>query len=282
LQINASRRNFLRGLVGTSLLAIGGCKLPIGNGGQRVALQLYSIHKIFWQRPERILDELAAAGFDGVEFYDFNGKTAHELRAMCHAAGLKAMGTHLDGGKMLVGDALKRTLDYAAAAGFESIVTPHAVRKTADEYRAFGHQMGLAAEAAAPYGIKVGVHTTYAHFTTTFGDETAWDLIYKEASPLLQQQIDTGNAFHAGADVVALLKKYPERHHSVHLKENVPTREGVFGEPPTDGGRCVPWDEVFGQLRAERDLRWLVVEAEGNPASIEPARRCLGFVKRRI
>jgi len=279
--MNATRRTFLRNLAGMSLLALGGCRCPFGCAKPRVALQLYAIYEIFWKRPEKILAELAAAGYDGVEFYNDGGKTARELRAMCDAAGLKAMGTHVNGDEALVGDALKRTLDFAAEAGFESIVTPHAMRKTADEFKAFGRAMGLAAEAAAPYGIKIGVHTTYAHFTTKFGNETAWDMIFKEASPLLQQQIDTGNTFHAGADVVGVFKKYRGRHHSVHLKENVPTREGIFGEPPTDGGKCVPWDEVFGYLRMDNSVRWLVVEAEGNLASVTPALRCLDFIRRR-
>lgn len=280
--MSVTRRNFIRGLAGTSLAALGGCKCPFGCGKPQIALQLYSIHKIFWQRPEGILAELAEMGFDGVEFYDYNGRSAREIRAMCDAAGLRAMGVHVNGDEALVGDALKRTLDFAAEAGFESVVTPHAMRKTADEFRAFGRAMGLAADSAAPYGIKVGVHTTYAHFTTKFGNETAWDMIFKEASPLLQQQIDTGNTFHTGTDVVSVLEKYRGRHHSVHLKENEPTREGIFGEPPTDGGRCVPWDEIFGFLPTDSSVRWLVVEAEGNPASVTPARRCLDFVNKRM
>ena len=36
MQINASRRNFIRGLAGTSLFAIGGCKCPCG--GQKIKL----------------------------------------------------------------------------------------------------------------------------------------------------------------------------------------------------------------------------------------------------
>ena len=271
-----TRTDFLKSFGSCALLAAAGCRCPVpGCDGVRYALQIYSIHKIFWQSPERILESLAEAGFDGVEFYDYGGKSAKDLRKMCSDAGIAAMGTHLNGDVALVGDELRKTLDFAAEVGFESLVTPHALRKTADEYRQFGRQMGLAAEAAAPYGIKVGVHSTYHHFTTRFDGVSAWDVIYSEASPLLQQQIDTGNTFNTGEDVVALLGKYLGRHHSLHAKENVPTVDGVFGVPPTDGGKCVPWAEMLSCTKRDPSLKWWVVEAEGRPDIIEPSVKCL-------
>ena len=226
------RRVFLKGLgLAAAGVALDGCRCARGRGdGRLCALQLYSIHKIFWKEPERILAALKAGGYDGVEFYDYNGMSAKALRKMCDDAGMKAMGTHLNGDVDLVGDGLKRTLDFAAEAGFESLVTPHAKRDSADAYRKFGQAMGLAAEAAEAYGIKVGVHSTYHHFTTTYGGATAWDLIYSEASPKLYQQIDTANTFNTGYYVVGLLRRYPGRHFSIHMKENVPTVDGALGE----------------------------------------------------
>lgn len=276
-----TRGGFLK-LMGASALALaGGCACPCGRGAKpRYALQLYSIHKIFWKAPEKTLAALRAAGYDGVEFYNYGGRTAKELRALCADAGLKAMGTHLNGDVDLVGDALAKTLDYAAEAGFESVVTPHAQRDSRDGYLKFGRDMGLAAEAAAAYGIHVGVHTTYHHFTETYGGVSAWDLIYAEASPKLYQQIDTGNAFHTGCDLVALAKRYRGRHFSVHMKENVPTVDGVFGVPPTDGGTCVPWGEIVPVLKDDPSLSWWVVEAEGRPDSLDPARKCLEVLRR--
>ena len=278
-----TRSEFIRLAGSFSALAAAGCTCPCKQVRKRLyGLQLYSINKIFWKEPERILAALKAGGYDGVEFYGYNGLSGKALRKMCDDAGLIAMGTHLNGDVDLVGDALKKTLDFAAEAGFESLVTPHAKRDTADEYRKFGHAMGLAAEAAAPYGIKVGVHSTYHHFTTKYGDETAWDMIYKDASPLLQQQVDTANTFHTGTDVVALLKKYRNRHHSLHLKENVPTVAGVFGERPKDGGPIVPWDDILAYMATEQGCEWYIIEAEGKPALLEPCLDNCRFLLERL
>ena len=246
----------------------------------RFAVQLYSIHKIFWTDPVRILAALKEAGYDGVEFAGYAGRTAKEIKSLLADAGLAGAGTHVNGFVSLVGDELKRTLDFCAEAGIESVTTPHAKCDSEDAYRKFGHSMGLAAEAAAAYGIKVGIHTTYDHFRVKFDGVTAWDTIFAEASPLLQQQIDTSNAFHViGDGLLPLLEKYRGRHYSVHLKENVPSKTATLGEPPKDGGRTIPWKNVLGYLATE-DVAWYVVEAEAIPDSLEPLSNSLKFLKK--
>lgn len=238
-------------------------------GCTRFAAQLYSIRDILWKDPEKCLAELKAAGYDGVEFAKYGGHSAEALRRILANTGMVGVGTHVNGDLFLVGDELKRTLDICAEAGILSVVTPHAKRDSADAYRRFGADMGKAAEVAAAYGIKVGVHTTYHHFETTYDGVTAWDIIFSETSPLLQQQVDTSNTFHTGTDVVALLKKYPDRHFSVHLKENTPAATATLGEAPTDGGPLVPWREVMDEIAAE-GVPWGIVEAEVVPDSLEP------------
>ena len=277
-----TRSEFIRSIASAAACtAVGGCRCLCADAAQSpaLALQLYSIHRIFWNAPEENLAALKACRYDGVEFAGYGGRTAAQIRKLLADAGMKAAGTHVNGDVALVGDELKRTLDFCAEAGIESVTTPHAKRDSAEAYRAFGRDMGKAAEAAAKYGIAVGIHTTYHHFTTRYGNETAWDMIYKDASPLLQQQVDTANTFHTGEDVVALLRKYRNRHHSIHAKENVPTYDGVFGVQPKDGGKCVPWSDVISYMKTESSLRWWIVEAEGRPDSLYPAVRCCRLLK---
>ena len=247
----------------------------------RFAAQLYSIREILWTDPEKCLTALKSAGYDGVEFAKYGGRSAIALRKILANTGMVGVGTHVNGDLFLVGDELKRTLDICAEAGILSVTTPHAKRDSADAYRRFGAEMGRAAEAADAYGIKVGIHTTYHHFETIFGGMTAWDLIFSETSPKLQQQVDTSNTFHTGTDVVALLKRYPDRHFTIHLKENTPSRTATLGEPPTDGGLLVPWRAVMDEVAAE-GIPWCVVEAETLPASLDPLVRSRAFLNQFI
>lgn len=256
-----------------------GCMTTCRGRGAKVAAQLYSIHKIFWQRPEWCLDGLRAAGYDGVEFAGFGGHGAKEIGKYLADAGMRGMGAHVNGFVELVGDDLKKTLDFCAEVGLDSVTTPHALCNNEDEYRRFGRDMSLAAEAAEPYGIKVGIHTTYDHFKVKFHGVSAWDVIFSDASPLLQQQIDTSNTFNViGDELIPLLKKYRGRHHSVHLKENVPSRTATLGECPSDGGPLVPWNDVLAYLATE-DVVWYVVEAEAVPDSLAPLSDSLAFLR---
>lgn len=279
--MNTSRRDFLAAMGGlATAMALDGCRCPFcACGRPKLAAQLYSIHKIFWKKPEWCLEGLRAAGYEGVEFAGYGGHTAKEIRKYLADSGMLGMGTHVNGFVDLKGDGLAKTLDFCAEAGFDTVTTPHAICKTEAEYRQFGRDMSKAAEAAVPYGIKVGIHTTYDHFRVKFDGVTAWDTIFAEASPLLQQQVDTSNTFNViGDGLLPLLEKYKGRHYSVHLKENVPSATATLGEKPKDGGRCIPWKEVLGQLSAE-DVAWYVVEAEAIPDSLEPLKNSLAFLK---
>jgi sugar phosphate isomerase/epimerase len=264
------RRDFLAGFgAASALAAAGGCRMFAPAAAPALAAQLYSIHKIFWQKPEWCLAGLKTGGYDGVEFAGYGGRSAADIRRLLAAAGMKAMGSHVNGNVDLVGDGLKRTLDFCAEAGIASVTTPHAHRKSADAYRRFGHDMGVAAEAARAYGIKVGIHTAGHHFKSVYDGVRAWEWMFSDTSPLLQQQIDTGNSFNAGADVVELLKAGRGRHFSVHLKENTPSKTSTLGERPTNGAPTVPWNAVMAELATE-DIPWFVVEAEAIPDSLEP------------
>lgn len=270
--MNMKRIDVLRMMGGfAASTALGGCAgLFCRARRAKMAAQLYSINKIFWKKPEWCLDGLRAAGYEGVEFAGYGKHSAKEIKKYLADAGMLGMGTHVNGFVALKGDELPRTLDFCAEAGIESVTTPHALCKTADEYRQFGRDMSFAAEKAAQYGIKVGIHTTYDHFRVKFDGVTAWDTIFAEASPLLQQQVDTSNTFHViGDGLLALLEKYRGRHYSVHLKENVPSATATLGEPPKDGGPTVPWKRVLAQLATE-DIAWYVVEAEAIPDSLKP------------
>jgi len=275
------RRDFLkRAGSAAALLAAAGCMSPAGRRkSPKIAAQLYSIHRIFWQKPEECLADLKAVGYEGVEFAGFGGKSAQALKKLLADAGLRGMGAHVNGFVALKGDELLKTLDFCSEAGLETVTTPHAVCKTEAEYRQFGRDMSKAAEAAERYGIKVGIHTTYDHFKVKFKGVTAWDTIFAEASPRLQQQVDTSNSFHIiGNDLIPLLKKYRGRHYSVHLKENVPSATATLGERPKDGGPVVPWRTVFDCL-AEEEVAWYVVEAEALPDSLAPLARSRAFLR---
>ena len=87
MSIELTRRGFVAGM-GAAVAATGVAGLNGVAPKPKYGLQLYSIHKIFWKEPARVLAALRAGGYDGVEFYDYNGLSAKALKKLCDDAGL--------------------------------------------------------------------------------------------------------------------------------------------------------------------------------------------------
>ena len=72
-------------------------------------------------------------------------------------------------------------------------------------------------------------------------------------------QLDIGHAVHAGADPVAVMKRYPGRAKTVHVKDYSPTkRDALIG----DGD--VKWKEVLATCQTVGGTEWYIIEEESN------------------
>ena len=279
--MTTSRREFLRMSGAAAAFATAGCKCPLCGRGRPVALQLWSINKIMWQTmpPEEVFARLRGIGFDGVEFAGFNNLSAKQIGKLLKDSGLRGMGAHATGNDNFSGDGLKRNLDFCAAAGIESFTNAWAKFETADEWKRFGELMGKAAETARNWDLPVSFHNHSHEFTMKYDGVCAWDLVFQNSSPVLQQQLDSGQVINPGEDCVERVKRYRGRNFSMHMKENTPSEWGFFGVPPDDGGKVVPWNELVGCLEDEPSFRWYVVESERKPDSFVPAERNLAFLR---
>ena len=70
-----------------------------------------------------------------------------------------------------------------------------------------------------PQGMRVGYHAHGGDFKK-FDGETAWDIFFSNAGPDVVMQMDIGNCLGGGGDPYAMLKKFPGRSATIHLKEH--------------------------------------------------------------
>lgn len=232
--------------------------------------------------PEAVFAHLRRFGYDGVEFAGYGGRDAMEIRKLLDDAGLRGMGSHTSGIANFTGDKLKANLDFCAEAGIESFTNAWAKFDSADEWKRFGETMGKAAETAQAWNIPISFHNHCHEFTLKYDGVCAWDLVFQNSSPLLQQQLDSSQVVNPGEDCVARVNRYRGRNFSMHLKENTPSEWGYFGVPPDDGGQLVPWNDLVRCLEDESSLKWYVIECERKPDSFSPARRNLDFLREKI
>jgi sugar phosphate isomerase/epimerase len=73
---------------------------------------------------------------------------------------------------------------------------------------------------------------------------------------------------------VAVLKKYPRRARTIHLKAFGGGPEAVIGEDQVD------WEEVFSFCESKGGTKWYVVEHESSKDPVDAVRRSYEALKK--
>jgi len=195
-----------------------------------VALQLYSVREDCARDLPGTLEAVTEIGYDGVEFAGYHGRSAEELRGMLDNLGLRVAGTHV-GIHTLLGEELQRSIEFNRAMGNRFLIVP-----------------------SLPEEMRVS--------------KASW----LEAAHQLNE-IATGNAMMGGvspSEVLGILRRYPGRATTVHLKAFSPVNErALIGEGD------MRWREFFSLCETVGGTEWYIVEQERYPYKpLECARIC--------
>lgn len=265
-----TRRSFL-GMTGTASFAwalsghVPACtarRIPI-------ALQLYSVRRDCAQNFDATLDEVAAMGFEGVEFAGYYGyaNKAADLKKRLQALNLKAAGTHISL-DTLQGDALKSTIEFHQTIGCRFLIVPGNPAFTDPEKsKTLADTFNQIAATLKPLGMFCGYHNHTGEFTKD-GDKTYWDLFAERTSKDVILQQDCGWTMAAGFDPVAYVLKYPGRTRTTHIKPTV--RKEDTGKKAILGQDSVDWAAVLAACASKGGTEWFVLEQETYPDGKTP------------
>jgi len=265
-----TRRSFL-GMAGTVPLAGALAKYLPAAAASRIpiAVQLYSVRRDCKQNFDAAMEQVAAMGFEGVEFagYYSYAERASDLSKRLKALSLKAAGTHI-GLETLQGDALKRTIDFHQTIGCRFLVVPgHDDFTDPDKSKALADTFNELAATLKPLGMACGYHNHTDEFKKD-GDKTFWDLFAERTSQDVILQQDCGWTFAAGLDPAAYVRKYPGRTRTAHFKPTI--REGETGKRAIIGQDSVDWPAVYAACASAGGTEWIVVEQETYPDGKTP------------
>lgn len=276
-----SRRNMLKTFVGAAAMVVaGGNTFTLAADAAKtnipVALQLYSIREVCKKDLPGTLKKVAAMGYEGVEFAGYHGYSAPELKKMLDENGLKCCGTHIQRPD-LTGDNLQKTIDFNKTLGNRFLIvswmspdylkSPESIKETA----AFFNET---AKKAAAQGMLIGYHAHGGDFIKVGGtDATGWDMLFENLDPAVVMQLDVGNCQGGGGDPIAVLKKFPGRSKTIHLKEDGGKAEAAIGEGEVD------WPAVF-ELCQKEGTEWMIVESEFTPDSLDLVERCIQNIRK--
>jgi sugar phosphate isomerase/epimerase len=235
--MKTSRRTFLKS---GALVALGTAILPrsaFAFSAQKaiVGLQLYSVRADMRSDPKGSLKKLADMGYKVVEhagYADrkFYGFEPSEFKKILEGLDLKMYSGHVDFGlqawdasKKDFTDTWKHTVEDAAFMGQKFVITPELAENAQKDYDTLLKVIDLwnkCGELCQKYGMKFGYHDDFEG-DAMLHNMKLYDIIMKYADPKLTiQQFDIANLYNAaGTNPMDIIKKYPERFPSLHVKD---------------------------------------------------------------
>jgi sugar phosphate isomerase/epimerase len=250
-------------------------KVPIG-------LQLFSVRGEVEKDLPATLRAVAKLGYVAAEPWgyagdklEWQGWSAKDLRKLFDDSGLQCCGMHLRT-EALMGDNLARTIELNRVLGnrFLIIAIDSKRMSALDTIMELAHTLDDVAAKLEPLGMYTGYHAHGSDFIKV-GKETAWEILFSNTSARVVMQMDIGNCANGGGDPIAMLKKFPGRARSVHLKDYGGAPGSVIGEGKAD------WKEVFRLCDTLHHPEWYVVEEGGEDGlGYDVCRRSLEALKR--
>ncbi len=250
-------------------------KIPIG-------LQLYSVRGECEKDLANAIKQTAAIGYVGAEPWGYGGDAlewmghkARDIRRMYDDNGLKCCGFHLQS-RALQGDNLQRTVEMNQILGNRFLIIAMDKNRMSSR-EGIQELVGIlesAADQVKPHGMFTGYHAHGFDFAEVDGRQ-AWDILFTSLRPDIIMQMDIGNCVSGGGDPIAMLRKFPGRARSVHLKD--------FGGPPgcVIGEGQADWPTIFDLCERTQNTEWYVVEeGEENGLGFDTSRRSLEALRR--
>jgi len=235
----ATRRTFIK----NSALTIAGAAFlskdifAAAAPGEILGVQLYSVRDDMKKDPLGTLKLVAKAGYKNVEHANyvdrkFYGYSATEFKKVLADLGLSmpsghtVMGRlHWDESKNDFTDLWKYTVEDAAIVGQKYVVSPwldNSYRKTFDDLKKYMEVFNKSGELCKKSGMKFGYHNHDFEFSEKLNDVKVFDIILQNTDPsLVAQQLDIGNMYHAGGIALDIMKQYPGRFDSMHVKDEI-------------------------------------------------------------
>ncbi len=244
--MNHSRRSFLRnsafGLGALAFASPALQALAAAKYKKLVGVQLYSVRDDMKRDPQSTLEALAQMGYKYVEHANyidrkFYGLEAKEFKKRLDDLGLKmpsghtVMGKkHWDEGKNEFTDLWKYTVEDAAVLGQELVISPSidmAIRKDKNLLLKYMDIFNKSGELCQKSGMRFGYHNHDFEFSEKLDGELLYDIMLNNTDPtLVAQQLDIGNMINGGGVPAEVMKKFPGRFVSMHVKDEVPAKSG--------------------------------------------------------
>lgn len=298
--MNRSRRSFIR----NSAIAAAGVSLFQQNifaavkKGELTGIQLYSVRADMKADPLGTLKQLSDMGYRHVEHANyvnrkFYGWTVSEFKKILNGFGMSMPSGHTvldakhwDASKKDFTNEWKYTVEDAAAMGQSFVISPwleESKRKSMSDLKSFMEIFNRSGELCKKFGMKFGYHNHDFEFSEKVEGKVLFDIILAETDPnLVMQQLDIGNMLNGGAKALDVIKQYPGRFESMHVKDEIKATEGHEPFESTILGKgVVPIKSIIDLGRASGTKHFIIEqESYQGKTPIECAAEDINIMKK--
>ena len=247
-----------------------------------LGIQLYSVRDDMKKDPLGTLKQLAAMGYRNVEHANYTGRkfyghSASEFKKVLNGLGLQMpsghtvmAGKHWNKEAKDFTDEWKQTVEDAAIVGQRYVISPYleeSLRKDYDGLVSFLDVFNRCGELCKKSGLKFGYHNHAFEFSNSLNNKMIYDIMLEKTDPgLVTQQMDIGNMYEGGGRPLELIKKYPGRFESMHVKDEIEAekKEGVSNkyESTILGKGFVPVKEIVALAKKSGGTTEFIIEQE--------------------
>ena len=221
-----------------------------------LGVQLYSLRETAEKEgAEKVLSLVSEAGYDGVEFAGFYGKTPEEMKALLEKYKLIPISAHIGAA------AVEENLPYIDALGIKYVFIPWVGTETFSSPEKYAELLQTVKKAKAlldERGVVFGYHN---HAHEYEGGNDYIGKITKDAG--IKAELDVFWATVAGKDAVAEMKRLEGALSFVHIKEAA-EKDPAKNPQPIVGEGAVDMKGVFAEAK-KQNIPWAVLEVEHYP-----------------
>ena len=283
-RMNMRRRDFLiSGIGAAAILQTAGSTALAQNRRRsrepRIGIQLYAVRNDFSKDVPGTIKNMAELGYQGVEFWGYGGTpnvfqdwSAEKLRKVLEDNKIRCCGMHINLSALskeniettIKNNQVLRNRYLNVASAGKMMESPETIKKFAD-------LLNESAKKLQEHRMRVGYHCHGFDFKQVDG-VTAWDTLFGQVDKEVMMQLDTGNCAEGGGDPVAVLKKFPGRAITLHVKE--------FKEGPLKADNAV-WKEIIATCKELHKTRWYIIEqGEASGGGLDIPRESLKELKK--
>lgn len=240
-------------------LIMEGCQLTV-----KIGLQLYTVREDTAADFPGTLRQIAAMGYQGVEFAGYGDASAEEMRDLLKELGLEAFGSHVS--LQRLEENLDEEIAYLKTVGASYVICPYLTAEQISGGEAFWRELFKKFEGFGERLRKEGLQFAYHNHDFEFADkidgEFVFDAMYSSVdAELLKVEMDIGWVQYAGQDPLAYIAKYKGRLPLLHLKDFRKGEPGARIDTVELGEGDLALNDIIGAAK-QAEVDWLIVEQD--------------------